>query len=59
MHSMWNPIIIMNPLAPLWPLPTIPPLGALLWGAFELLALARSRWIIKHGRHRGDAHRPA
>jgi len=55
---MWSPII-MNPLARPWPLPNIPPLGALLWGAFELVALARSRWIIKHGRHRGDAHRPA
>jgi len=52
---MWSPII-MNPPARPWP---FPPLGALLWGAFELVALARSRWIIKHGRHRGDARRPA
>jgi hypothetical protein len=51
---MWSPIT-MNPLARPWPFSNLPPLGALLWGAFELVALARSRWIIKHGRHRGDA----
>jgi len=46
----------MNPLTRPWPLP---PLGALLWGALELVALARSRWITGHRRHRADAGRDA
>lgn len=45
----------MNPLTRPRP---FPPLGALLWGALELLALARSRWIVMRP-HRTDTRRGA